>query len=162
MHIIPLSENLYEIGIHIADPSHFIQVDDPIDIQAKTRMMSQYLGNNMISSMVPWLLYSNVCSLLQEEKRLTLTLTFNMDSEGLVADESIKIRPSVIKNYHRLDYKKVEEQMDALMDSSKQTESKVDKIYEDIVLMYKLALKRKDIRERQGYGNSDLDLDERI
>ena len=62
LHCIPLENGNYEVGVHIADVSHFIRPGTAIDQEAANRSTTVYLTDRRID-MVPELLSSNLCSL---------------------------------------------------------------------------------------------------
>src|SRR5690606_25280014 len=71
----------FEIGIHIADVSHYVREDDVIDKEAQSRGTSIYLVDRVIP-MLPEELSNDLCSLRPNEDRLAFSAVFEMDLEG--------------------------------------------------------------------------------
>lgn len=76
----------YEIGIHIADVSHYVREDDPIDKEAQKRGTSIYLVDRVIP-MLPEILSNDLCSLRANEDRLAFSAVFEMTATGEVVKE---------------------------------------------------------------------------
>ncbi len=76
-----LENGNYEIGIHIADVSHYVREDDIIDKEAQMRGTSIYLVDRVIP-MLPEVLSNDLCSLRPNEDRLAFSAVFEMDAEG--------------------------------------------------------------------------------
>ena len=73
-----------EVGIHIADVSHYVREGDPIDIEARERGTSVYLVDRVIP-MLPEVLSNDLCSLRPEEDRLAFSAVFELTPEAKVA-----------------------------------------------------------------------------
>jgi ribonuclease R len=76
----------YEIGIHIADVSHYVREDDTIDKEAQKRGTSIYLVDRVIP-MLPEELSNDLCSLRPNEDRLAFSAVFEMSDDGTIHDE---------------------------------------------------------------------------
>lgn len=108
-------EDKYKVYVHISDVSHFIDIDSPLDLEAKSRGNSSYLIDK-VYNMFPEILSNNIMSLNENEERFTLTLIFIIDKEGNILESNIL--KSLIKSDRRLSYnyaediinKKVEEE----------------------------------------------------
>ncbi|MBU6324293.1 MAG: ribonuclease R [Bacteroidetes bacterium] len=72
-----------EIGVHIADVSHYVQDGDPIDLEAAQRGTSVYLVDRTIP-MLPEKLSNNLCSLRPRENRLAFSAVFELDEHAVV------------------------------------------------------------------------------
>ncbi|MBM6774727.1 ribonuclease R [Olsenella profusa] len=99
----------FELGVHIADVSHYAGVDTPIDNEAKRRTCSAYLVDRVIP-MLPERLSNDVCSLRPGEDRLTMSVTARLDARGNVT--SYKACASAIRSAARLTY----DEVDALLE----------------------------------------------
>jgi ribonuclease R/exosome complex exonuclease DIS3/RRP44 len=76
-----LENGNYEIGIHIADVSHYVKEDTALDDEAYLRATSVYLVDRVVP-MLPEILSNNVCSLRPNEEKLTFSVVFEMDEKG--------------------------------------------------------------------------------
>lgn len=81
-----LADGNYEIGIHIADVSFYVTKGSALDEEAKARTTSVYLVDRVIP-MLPEVLSNELCSLRQDEEKLTFSCVFTIDKEtGSVID----------------------------------------------------------------------------
>ncbi len=76
-----LENGNYEIGIHIADVSHYVKEDTVLEEEAYIRATSVYLVDRVVP-MLPEILSNNVCSLRPNEEKLTFSVVFEMNKEG--------------------------------------------------------------------------------
>ena len=74
-------DNTYEIGIHIADVSHYVKENGEIDKEAYRRGTSVYLVDRTIP-MLPEILSNDLCSLKPDIERLTFSIIFNINKNG--------------------------------------------------------------------------------
>ena len=81
--VVALGQGRFEVGVHIADVSHFIPEAGPVDVEALSRGTSVYLVDRTIP-MLPEVLSSDVCSLKSEVERFTLSLFIELDGAGRV------------------------------------------------------------------------------
>lgn len=79
-------DGLWQIGIHIADVSHYIQPGSALDQEAFKRATSVYLVDRVVP-MLPEKLSNKVCSLRPEEDKLTFSAVFDMDETGKVHNQ---------------------------------------------------------------------------
>jgi len=80
-----LENGNYEIGIHIADVSHYVKENTVLEDEAYERATSVYLVDRVVP-MLPEILSNNVCSLRPNEEKLTFSVVFKMDDKGNVLD----------------------------------------------------------------------------
>ncbi|WP_205666534.1 ribonuclease R [Aminipila luticellarii] len=147
-----LSNGNYLLGVHIADVSHYVAEDGPMDKEALKRGTSVYLVDQVIP-MLPKALSNGICSLNEGVDRLTLSISMEIDSTGEVVRHDIF--KSIIHSAHRMVYDDVS---DMLEKNAVDLISKYDDIYKDILSMKELAdilHKRRDLR-----GSLDFDFDE--
>ena len=81
-----LGENKYEVGVHIADVSHYVTPGSKIDEEAQNRATSVYLVDRVMP-MLPETLSNNLCSLRPNEEKLTFSAVFVMKKNGEVLEE---------------------------------------------------------------------------
>jgi ribonuclease R len=81
-----LENGNFEIGIHIADVSHYVREGEAIDIEAQSRGTSVYLVDRVIP-MLPEELSNDLCSLRPNEDRLAFSAVFEMTRSGDIKDE---------------------------------------------------------------------------
>lgn len=96
---------LYEVGVHIADVSHYVREGSAIDKEAVKRATSVYLVDRTIP-MLPERLCNFICSLRPDEEKLTYSVLFKMNMAGDVKD--YRIVHSVIKSNRRFTYEEVQ------------------------------------------------------
>ncbi len=76
----------YEIGIHIADVSHYLQPNTPLEEEAYSRATSVYLVDRVVP-MLPEVLSNNVCSLRPKEEKLTFSAIFEINKKAEVVKQ---------------------------------------------------------------------------
>jgi len=81
-----LEDNHFEVGIHIADVSHYVQPDTPMDKEALKRSNSVYLADRVVP-MLPEQLSNLACSLRPNEDKYTFSAVFEMDEKGKIYNE---------------------------------------------------------------------------
>jgi len=81
-----LENGNYEIGIHIADVSHYVEENTIIEEEAYSRATSVYLVDRVVP-MLPEILSNGVCSLRPNEEKLTFSAVFEMNEKGHVLNE---------------------------------------------------------------------------
>lgn len=94
-------EDKYKVYVHISDVSHFINLDSPLDLEARKRGNSSYLIDK-VCNMFPEILSNNTMSLNENEDRFALTLIFVIDNRGDIIESNIC--KSLIKSDRRLSY----------------------------------------------------------
>lgn len=99
----------YEIGVHIADVSHFVRPGTQIDNEARKRATSVYLVDRTIP-MLPHILSTDLCSLNPNEDRLAMSAVFELDTEAGIV--SRWYGPTVIHSDKRFTYEEAQEVLD--------------------------------------------------
>ena len=97
---------LWEVGVHIADVSHYVKEGSVIDKEATKRATSVYLVDRTIP-MLPERLCNFICSLRPDEEKLTYSVVFVLDEDANVKD--FHIAHTVIKSNRRYAYEEVHE-----------------------------------------------------
>ena len=101
-----LPDGNYEIGVHIADVTHYVHPDTIIDREAEERATSVYLVDRVVP-MLPEHLSNGICSLRPDEDKLTFSTVFKMDNRGKVLDT--KICRTVIRSNRRFTYEEAQD-----------------------------------------------------
>ena len=97
---------MWEVGVHIADVSHYVKEGSIIDKEATKRATSVYLVDRTIP-MLPERLCNFICSLRPDEEKLTYSVIFVLDEEANV--KSYQIAHTVIKSNRRYAYEEVQD-----------------------------------------------------
>ena len=99
----------YEIGIHIADVSHYVREGDPLDEEARERGTSVYLVDRVIP-MLPEVLSNDLCSLRPNEDRLAFSAVFVLDENAKIRD--VWYGQTIIHSDTRFTYEEAQEILD--------------------------------------------------
>lgn len=100
-----VSKGIWEVGIHIADVTHYVAEKSIIDKEAQKRATSVYLVDRTIP-MLPERLCNFICSLRPHEEKLCFSVIVEMDAEGVV--RSKRVAHTVIKSDRRYAYEEVQ------------------------------------------------------
>lgn len=100
-----LGNGRYEIGVHIADVTHYVRPDTIIDKEAQKRATSVYLVDRVVP-MLPEHLCNGICSLRPDEDKLAFSVIFEMDDHGQVLGS--KIARTVIRSDRRFSYEEAQ------------------------------------------------------
>ena len=135
-----LKNGNFEVGVHIADVSHYVRPGTLIDKEGLERATSVYLVDRTIP-MLPEKLSNELCSLRPKEEKLTFSAVFELDSNGKIAEEWFG--KTVIKSDRRFSYEEAQEILE-----------KVDGDYaRELVWLNELALKLRIERFMRGAVN---------
>jgi ribonuclease R len=104
-----LSNNIYQVGIHIADVAHYIKEKKAIDTEAYRRGTSIYLVDRCVP-MLPENLSNNLCSLVEGIPRLTMSVVVDINTKGEVL--KTEITEGLIVSNKRFTYEEVDEIME--------------------------------------------------
>ena len=142
--------DVWHLGVHIADVTHYVSENSALDKEALKRGTSVYLTDRVIP-MLPHRLCNGICSLNEATDRLTLSCLMTIDAKGNVTDHEIV--ESVIRTNHRMTYTVV----NAII-----TGEEADPVYADVAPMLlemeELALLLR--KKRHDRGSIDFDLPE--
>jgi len=135
-----LKNGLWEIGVHIADVSHYVEPETALDKEAYTRATSVYLPDR-VNPMLPERISNELCSLRPHEDKLTFSTIFQMTPKGEVKHHWIG--KTVIHSDHRFTYEEVQEIIE-----------KKEGLYQmEIELLNDIAQKLRKQRFRKGAIN---------
>ncbi len=123
-----LDGSLYEIGVHIADVSHYVRENTALDEESKKRSFSVYLVDRTIP-MLPEVLSNDLCSLNPNEDKFAFSAVFVMDANGRVHERWFG--RSVINSDKRFSYESAQETLD----------SKSGEFFEELDLLNQIAKK---------------------
>lgn len=135
-----LDNGLWQIGVHIADVSHYIKKDTALDKEAFKRATSVYLVDRVVP-MLPEKLSNMVCSLRPDEDKLTFSAVFDMDETGKVADQWFG------KTITRSDKRYVYDEVQDIIESGEGKHSR------EILLLNQIAQKLRAERFNKGAIN---------
>jgi ribonuclease R len=114
----------YEVGVHIADVSHYIKPDSALDKEALERGTSVYLVDRVIP-MLPERLSNGLCSLRPNEDKLCFAAVFELDSDARIIDEWFG--KTIIHSNRRFTYEEVQ---DVIEKKSNEYENEISKLNE--------------------------------
>lgn len=142
----------YILGVHIADVSHYVRENTPLDAEAFRRSTSVYLVDRVIP-MLPHKLSNGICSLNADTNRLALSCIMEVDGHGNVVDH--QIRETVIRVDRRMTYTAVNA---ILTEQDPETMAQ----YQEFVPMFQMMKVLADIlrAKRAKRGSIDFDFPE--
>ncbi len=141
-------DGLWEVGVHIADVSQYVEEGGAIDLEAFRRGTSVYMVDRVIP-MLPEALSGDLCSLRPHEDRLAVSLLLRLDDDAEVRGH--ELARTVIRSAHRLSYDDAQNVLDGKAGVSGETEE---------ALRFLVALSRKLRAKREARGSIDFDLPE--
>ena len=149
---------LWEVGVHIADVSHYVKEGSTIDKEAVKRATSVYLVDRTIP-MLPERLCNFICSLRPDEEKLTYSVIFSLDDEANV--KNYHIAHTVIKSNRRYAYEEVQALLEMRNENSEPAE-----YAENLRTLDRLAKKLREKRFKGGAVKFDreelhFDIDEK-
>ncbi len=106
----PLSDGAFEIGVHIADVTHYVHLDTVLDDEAQQRATSIYLVDRTIP-MLPEKLSNRLCSLRPKEDKLCYSVVFTMNERARIL--KTWIGKTIINSDHRFNYDEVQHIIDS-------------------------------------------------
>ena len=105
-----ISEDLYEIGVHIADVSHYVKPDSKLDEEGYKRATSVYLPDR-VNPMLPEKISNELCSLRPNETKFTFSAVFEINTQAQI--KSYWLGKTIIHSNHRFAYEDVQEIIEA-------------------------------------------------
>ncbi|CAO3651245.1 unnamed protein product [Mucor fragilis] len=153
VHVTKLAEDEFEIGVHIADVSHFVHQHTALDHEAFDRGTSTYLCDRVIP-MLPALLCEQLCSLNPGVERLAFSVVWKMDGTGNIKDTWFG--KSVIRSCAKLAYEDAQSVIEnqGLPKTASVKLFSVSEVEQDIKYLYAIS---KQMRERR-FSNGALSI----
>lgn len=142
-------DGIYHLGVHIADVSHYVQENTPLDKEALKRGTSVYLVDRVIP-MLPHKLSNGICSLNAGVDRLALSCFMDIDEKGTVV--SHKIAESVVRVTRRMSYTSVKK----IIEDKDPAECEE---YKELVPMFLLMEELADILRKKRHQRGSIDFD---
>ena len=105
-----IADDKYEIGVHIADVSHYVKEGTSMNTEARKRGFSVYLVDRTIP-MLPEILSNDICSLNPMEEKLSFSAVFTLDKNGHISERWFG--KTTIKSDKRFSYEEAQETLDA-------------------------------------------------
>ncbi len=140
-----IEDGLYEVGVHIADVSHYVEENSKLDKEARKRAFSIYLVDRTIP-MLPENLSNGICSLKPNEDRASFSAVFKIKEDGSIVDEWFG--ETVIHSDKRFTYKEAQNILD----------KKEGDFYEELSYLEKISKKLR--KDRIDKGSLLIDDDE--
>lgn len=140
-----LGDDLYEIGVHIADVSHYVREKSALDKEAARRGCSVYLVDRTIP-MLPEVLSNDICSLNPNEDKLTFSAVFKINTKGQISERWFG--KTVINSDKRFTYEDAQETLN----------KKSGQYYEELNILNIIAKKLGE--EKYAAGAIDFEKDE--
>ncbi len=159
-----LNSQLYEVGVHIADVSHYVTEGSVIDKEAQQRATSVYLVDRTIP-MLPERLCNFICSLRPDEEKLCYSVIFVLDKDANIKDWHLA--HTVIKSNRRYAYEEVQEILERKEEGGKRNEnSHADPYAQELRTLSEMAQKLRERRFANGAVKFDreelhFDVDEK-
>lgn len=142
--------DIYHLGVHIADVTHYVKEGAALDTEALKRGTSVYLVDRVIP-MLPHKLSNGICSLNPDVDRLALSCFMDIDTKGNVIGH--KIAETVIRSNRRMTYTDVSKIIE-------EQDSELIKEYKELVPMFMLMLELSEVlkgrRHKRGAINFDF------
>src|SRR5215470_1358688 len=145
-----LPNNLYEIGIHIADVTYYIKPNSSIDKEALKRGTSIYLVDKVVP-MLPEILCNEICSLRPNEDKLCFSVIFEMDEKAKI--HNYRTQRTVIRSNHCFTYEEAQE----IIERTSATDYEDCSLNNAVLTLNALA---KILREKR-FSNGSIDFNQR-
>ena len=150
-----LDKGLWQVGVHIADVSHYVTEGSIIDKEAMKRATSVYLVDRTIP-MLPERLCNFICSLRPDEEKLAYSVIFNMDENADI--KTYRIVHTVIKSDRRYAYEEVQQLLEdnGVVDGTGESAPPAPKggykgeNADNLIMLDKLAKKLREKRFKNG------------
>ena len=141
--------DIYRLGVHIADVTHYVKEGAALDKEALKRGTSVYLVDRVIP-MLPHKLSNGICSLNPGVDRLALSCFMDIDSKGNVISHNIA--ETVIRSDRRMTYTNVSKIIE-------KEDAEVTKEYEEFVPMFMLMLELSEVLKKRRHKRGAINFD---
>ena len=145
---IKKANDIYELGVHIADVTYYVRPNTALYNEAYKRGTSSYLADRVLP-MLPHELSNGICSLNPEVERLAISCVMKIDASGEIKDYDIF--PSIIKSRKQMTYKNVNKIIiDGIVPEG------YEEYKDSILLMHELAKILRKRKIQKGYIEFDI------
>lgn len=141
---------IYRLGVHIADVSHYVTEDSPLDVEAIKRGTSVYLVDRVIP-MLPHALSNGICSLNAGVDRLALSCIMDIDKTGKVVDH--RISETLVNINRRMSYTQVKK---IIEEPDEDTRTDCAEVVPMLEMMQELAEILREKRRKRGSIDFDF------
>ncbi|MBR6836720.1 MAG: ribonuclease R [Oscillospiraceae bacterium] len=135
----------YQLGVHIADVSHYVKGNSPLDKEALVRGTSVYYADRVVP-MLPKELSNGICSLNPDEDRLAFSCLIDLDKQAKI--KGYKFHKTVIRSAVKGVYKEINTILDGT--ATDETKQKYARVNDNIFIMNELADILMENREKRG------------
>ena len=142
-----LADGGFEVGVHIADVSHYVAWGSSIDLEARQRSCSAYLVDRVVP-MLPEVLCNDICSLVPDDDRLAMTVVMQLDRSGEVC--LAEVCSSAIRSRVRLDYDTADKLLSGELDSLPAAGENESAVLEALQVLDEVSRLRQRIRRARG------------
>jgi len=150
--ISPIKDQIYRIGVHVADVSFFVPQGSYLDNEAFKRTTSVYLPRQVYPMLPPYL-SENLCSLLPMTDRLAFSVYYKINAEtGVLVDDPEFVR-TIIRSTAKLSY----DDVDHALDVGNGDEKISAEIFSDIKILLEITRKMRENR----IANGSISIDDR-
>lgn len=150
--ISKLENGNYILGVHIADVSHYVRENSPVDKEALLRGTSIYFADRVVP-MLPEKISNDLCSLNPHEDKLTVSCIMQINQKGKVVE--YEIANSVIQSSYRLTYNQVTDFIEG--NPEEQITKYSDPALEDALrISHELSMILEANKRKRGYIDFDL------
>jgi ribonuclease R len=143
-----------EVGVHIADVTHYLKPDTPMDQEAYRRSTSVYLVDRC-NPMLPEKLSNNLCSLVPHQDRLTFSAVFEFDAKDKIVRRWFG--KTVIHSAHRFTYEAAQTILEKKPTADLKALPIFPQLQEALMTVQRMAKKMRKERERQGAISFDTE-----
>ncbi len=140
----------YELGVHIADVTHYVTENSAIDKEALSRGTSCYPADRVIP-MLPQVLSNGICSLNEQVDRLALSCFMTISPKGEIIDH--RFETTVIRTAHRMTYTEVNA---IITDHDEAMIDKYPDVSDMLLMMHEVALLLRSRRKNRGSIDFDM------